>query len=218
MMTTAMMNAMIEAGIVKEWHMGDMHRLYINLKKADMLYRAHCEEIGYSDSRMISLNLSAGEIKNGMMWIDMESGEIDVKYIKDEEIAVKQIIAMAAFLSKEAEEEIEETVEAVEDADITEIKEYFAEQYILQLNIREKHKDVLEAIGGVAWKVSQELHAYFTVICDIYRWRREYTNREEFDLLIKDLRDEYGDDGLKTDALDTILFDLREIERAKYID
>ena len=216
MMTTAMMNAMIEAGIVKEWHMGDMHRLYINLKKADMLYREHCEEIGYSDSRLISLNLSAGEIKNGMMWIDMESGEIDVKYIKDEEIAVKQIIALAAFLSKDEEnEEIEETAK---DSEITELKEYFAEQYILQLNIYEKHKDVLEAIRGVAWKVSQELHAYFTVICDIYRCRREYTNREEFDLLIKDLREEYGDDDLKTAALDTILFDLREIERAKYID
>lgn len=116
MMNEAMMNAMIEAGIVKEWHMGDMHRLYINLKKADTLYREHCEEIDFSDKRLTSLNLFAGEIKNGMMWIDMEDGSIDTKYINDEDIAVRQIIALAAFLSKEAEEETEEATEEISRA------------------------------------------------------------------------------------------------------
>ena len=106
MMTAKMMETLKNAGIAKEWHMGDMHRLYIDLAKADKLYIEHNDNL-----KNYRLNLNTREIRNGKLWVDLETGEIGTKGLSPEEIIVSQIMELVAFLTpaETAETVTEET-------------------------------------------------------------------------------------------------------------
>lgn len=93
MMTTKMMETLKNAGIANEWHKGDMHRLYIDLAKANELYRNNNEHLEWG-----SLNVNRREKDNGKLWIDMETGEISTKGICMDGEVISQIMELVAFL------------------------------------------------------------------------------------------------------------------------
>lgn len=94
MMTTKMMETLKNAGIAKEWHKGDMHRLYVDLAKASELYYDNNE--GFKHARLI---LNRYERDNGKLWVELESGEIRAKGIGSADEVISQIAELAAFLS-----------------------------------------------------------------------------------------------------------------------
>lgn len=128
MMTAKMMEALKTAGIANEWHKGDMHRLYIDLAKADEMYYDNNESL---TSGRLALNRR--ERDNGKVWIDMETGEISTKGIGSADEVIAQIMELAAFLTPA---ETEETSETEEDNDMyiehknTTAAEYYYNDYI----------------------------------------------------------------------------------------
>ncbi len=114
-MTAKMMETLKTAGIATEWHKGDMHRLYIDLAKASEMYYENCETANFKCAR---LALNRYERNNGKMWIEIESGEICTKSIKDSEEVISQIMELVEFLLPEETiecEEAEENVAIVEE-------------------------------------------------------------------------------------------------------
>lgn len=111
MMTAKMMESLKNAGIANEWHKGDMHRLYIDLAKADEMYYDNNESFEHG-----RLALNRRERDNGKVWIEIESGEICTKYIGSSDEVISQIRELVAFLTpaEEEEEPAEETEEAEE--------------------------------------------------------------------------------------------------------
>lgn len=81
-----MMEALKEIG--NEWHKGNMHRFYINLKLACEVY------YNREDTKHARLPLNRFERENGKCWIDMETGEIKTKDIKDAEDMVDGILEL----------------------------------------------------------------------------------------------------------------------------
>lgn len=123
-MTTKMMETLKTAGIASEWHKGNMHRMYIDLAKADELYSSNCDSLEHA-----RLNLNRFDRNNGKMWIDLETGEIKTKNIGFASDVINQIMELVAFLTpaeeteeEATEEEAEETAEIVEtDYDLFEL-------------------------------------------------------------------------------------------------
>lgn len=94
MMTAAMMEVLKTAGLANEWHKGDMHRLYIDLIKANELYKSNNADLEHA--RLI---LNRYERSNGKMWIDLESGKICTKSIGDSEAVISQIMELVNYLT-----------------------------------------------------------------------------------------------------------------------
>lgn len=111
MMTTKMMETLKSAGIANEWHKGDMHRLYIDLAKADDLYYDNSENFQHG-----RLALNRYERNSGKVWIDLPTGEISTKSIGDAEEVISQIMELVAFLTPADEAAQESSEEAAEDA------------------------------------------------------------------------------------------------------
>lgn len=107
MMNAKMMETLKNAGIAKEWHKGDMHRLYIDLTKASDMYFDNNES--FQHGRMA---LNRYERNNGKVWVEIESGEICTKSIDSQDEVISQIMELVAFLMPEETEETEETEEA----------------------------------------------------------------------------------------------------------
>lgn len=110
MMTAKMMDALKNAGIAKEWHKDTMHRLYIDLAKADDLYYDNNETLEHG-----RLNINRRERDNGKLWVDMETGEISTKGIYMDSDVIAQIMELVAFLTPEDEEDAEEADEEAEE-------------------------------------------------------------------------------------------------------
>lgn len=94
MMTAKMMEALKAAGIANEWHKGDMHRLYIDLIKADELYNSNNADLEHA-----RLPLNRYERSNGKMWIDLDSGKICTKSISDSKAVISRIMELANYLT-----------------------------------------------------------------------------------------------------------------------
>lgn len=107
MMTAKMMESLKNAGIANEWHKGDMHRLYIDLPKADDMYYDNSENFQHGH-----IALNRYERNNGKVWIDLSTGEISTKSIRDAEEVISQIMELVAFLTP-ADEAAEEPSEQV---------------------------------------------------------------------------------------------------------
>lgn len=114
MMTAMMMETLKNAGIANEWHKGDMHRLYIDLAKADEMYYDNNESFEHG-----RLALNRRERDNGKAWIEIESGEICTKYIGSSAEVISQIMELVAFLTPAEDEETEEAVETEETEETT---------------------------------------------------------------------------------------------------
>lgn len=106
MMTAKMMETLKNAGIAKEWHKGDMHRLYIDLAKAGEMYYDNSEHFEHGN-----LALNRYERNNGKLWVEIESGEICTKSIHDSEEVISQIMELVAFLHPAETKENSETTE-----------------------------------------------------------------------------------------------------------
>lgn len=104
MMTAKMMETLKTAGIAKEWHKDSMHRLYIDLAKADEMYYDNNETFEHG-----RLALNRYERQNGKLWIDLETGEVVSKNIGSSEDVTSQIMELVAFLTPAEVEETEET-------------------------------------------------------------------------------------------------------------
>lgn len=90
--------AMNEAGIANEWHKGDMHRLYIDLGKANELYMER------EDREHGQLPMNRHDRMTGKCWIDLETGEISAKNLSDAEGVIACIEELAELLTPAAEE------------------------------------------------------------------------------------------------------------------
>lgn len=109
MMTAKMMEALKTAGIAKEWHKGDKHRLYIDVNLAYDLYYDNNDSFQHG-----RLALNRYERSNGKIWVDMENGEINTKSISSIDDVISQIMELVAYLmpaEETAEEPAEETAE-----------------------------------------------------------------------------------------------------------
>ena len=108
-MTSKMMDALKAAGIAKEWHKGDMHRLYIDLAVACEMYYDNNEHFQHG-----RISVNRYERDNGKGWVDMQTCEINTKGISDSDEVISQIMELAAYLmpaDEEAEEDAEESAE-----------------------------------------------------------------------------------------------------------
>lgn len=109
MMTAKMMEALKNAGIAKEWHKGDMHRLYIEVSAADDLYYANSDSLQHG-----RLCVNRYERNNGKIWVDMETGEINTKNISSIDDVISQIMELVAYMMPAEENKAEENEEAAE--------------------------------------------------------------------------------------------------------
>lgn len=101
--------------IGNEWHKNDMHRFYINLDEANAIYRDMPE-----DRMSGQLPMNRYERTNGKVWIDMETGEIETKNIRNDEDMIECIRELISFMGAE----IKETEETVEAEEVAETEEY----------------------------------------------------------------------------------------------
>lgn len=114
MMTAKMMETLKTAGIAKEWHKDSMHRLYIDIAKADEMYCENNDHFEYG-----RLNLNRRERENAKLWVDLETGEIRTKGIYMDAQVIGQIMELVAFLAPAEEEKEEETDEVAEETEET---------------------------------------------------------------------------------------------------
>lgn len=92
-MTSKMIETMKTFG--NEWHKNDMHRLYIDLVKANELYSA------MDDMEHCKLPLNRNEKASGKVWIDLTAEEIkfSTKYIGDADGVVECIMELVSKLA-----------------------------------------------------------------------------------------------------------------------
>lgn len=99
--------------IGKEWHKGDMHRYYIELSVAYEMYSNLDDSAKCLPNYTMPINRF--EKGNGKVWIDIESGEIKTKDIRNGEGVVDCIMALIESLivpDQAVEEEIKESEES----------------------------------------------------------------------------------------------------------
>ena len=113
MKTINMIDTLKASGIAKEWHNGDMHRLYIDLTKADEFYFENND--GFAHGR---LALNRRERSNGKLWIDLETGDFSSKSIDNPNEVISQIMEIVRFLSQP------ETTENTENKEENTMKTY----------------------------------------------------------------------------------------------
>lgn len=114
MMTAKMMEALKNAGIAKEWHKGDMHRLYIEISVACEMYYDNNDHFEHGN-----IAVNRYEKNNGKVWVDLETGEVCTKGISSSEEVISQIMELAAFLAPAEETTEENTEEAIEETEET---------------------------------------------------------------------------------------------------
>ena len=73
-----------------------MHRLYIDLAVACKMYVDNNERFQHG-----SIAVNSRERRDGKVWVDLESGEINTKYISDSEEVISQIMEIAEYLTPE---------------------------------------------------------------------------------------------------------------------
>lgn len=100
--------------IGREWHKADMHRFYIDLYAASEFYRNNNENLEWGD-----IPCNRREKDGGKVWIDMETGEISTKGIRDGEGMVNALCELIAIICPE-ETETQEEVETQEETEAQE--------------------------------------------------------------------------------------------------
>ena len=113
-------NALINAKLARRWTKNGMDRLYIDLSASDA-WTAN------SDVFPGRFAVNRYERQNGKMWIDLETGKVDTRSIRDAEECIAQLdtiigILLPAETPAEAPEETEEAeeteeIEALEEGD-----------------------------------------------------------------------------------------------------
>lgn len=143
MMTAKMMEALKIAGIAKEWHKNDMHRLYIDLVKADAMYRDNCEHLERG-----AIDINRREKMDGKLWIDLETGEIKTNGIYLGTVVIGQIVELATYLAPEekTEEQEERKTEVIDNMKF----------YVDQLNNKEKAIELLYNAAANCFTLSRE--------------------------------------------------------------
>lgn len=77
-------NALINAKLARRWTKNDMDRLYIDLSAADA-WTAN------SDVFPGRFAVNRYERQNGKMWIDLETGKVDTRSIRDADECISQL-------------------------------------------------------------------------------------------------------------------------------
>lgn len=77
-------NALINAKLARRWTKNDMDRLYIDLSAADAW-------TAKSDVFPGRFAVNRYERQNGKMWIDLETGKVDTRSIRDAEECIAQL-------------------------------------------------------------------------------------------------------------------------------
>lgn len=106
-------NALINAKLARRWTKNDMDRLYIDLSAADAW-------TAKSDVFPGRFSVNRYERQNGKMWIDLKTGKVDTRSIRDAEECIAQLDTIIGILlpaDTPAEEPAEETAEAPEETD-----------------------------------------------------------------------------------------------------
>lgn len=193
MMTVKMMESLKAAGIAKEWHKGDMHRLYIDLAVAYEMYYDNNEH--FQQGR---ISVNRYERDNGKIWVDMESGEISTKYISDSEEVISQIMELAAYLMPADEENEEAAEEAAEEAvtysvtlanaqcifDASDDIETVSEAVDFSMGRGYKYKVNISAGNNFITATYDDGDEMFTI--DVDGWgETQHLNREQFEEYIK---------------------------------
>lgn len=104
-------NALINAKLARRWTKNDMDRLYIDLSAADAW-------TAKSDVFPGRFAVNRYERQNGKMWIDLKTGKVDTRSIRDAEECIAQLDTIIGILlpaDTPAEEPAEETAEAPEE-------------------------------------------------------------------------------------------------------
>lgn len=183
-LTEKMMDALKTAGIAKEWHKGDMHRLYIDLAKASELYHDNSEHFSTG-----KLSLNRYERNNGKVWIEIESGEICTKCISSADEVISQIMELVSFLLPEEVEEMVEPAATEDDVvlsqdalTVQEIYDLCKEAHVVLLpdnkslkvsdktpadiirTIRAHKAEIVEALSGYCF--SRDVYAS----CKLHNW------------------------------------------------
>ena len=104
-------NALINAKLARRWTKNDMDRLYIDLSAADAW-------TAKSDVFPGRFSVNRYERQNGKMWIDLKTGKVDTRSIRDAEECIAQLDTIIGILlpaDTPAEEPAEETAEETEE-------------------------------------------------------------------------------------------------------
>lgn len=105
--TYEVVNALINAKLARRWTKNGMDRLYIDLSAADA-WTAN------SDVFPGRFAVNRYERQNGKMWIDLDTGKIDTRSIRDAEECIAQLDTIIGILLP-AEEATEATAETIEE-------------------------------------------------------------------------------------------------------
>lgn len=100
-------NALINAKLARRWTKNDMDRLYIDLSAADAW-------TAKSDVFPGRFAVNRYERQNGKMWIDLKTGKVDTRSIRDADECIAQLDTIIGILlpaDTPAEEPAEETAE-----------------------------------------------------------------------------------------------------------
>ena len=110
-------NALLNAKLARRWTKNDMDRLYIDLSAADAW-------TAKSDVFPGRFAVNRYERQNGKMWIDLKTGKVDTRSIRDADECIAQLDTIIGILlpadtpaDTPAEEPAEEPAEAPEETD-----------------------------------------------------------------------------------------------------
>ena len=111
-MMSEMISILKEIG--SEWHKGSMHRFYIDLAKADDLYRANNETFEHG-----SLPINRREKMAGKVWFDLTADEIELvaQNVSDAAEVIASVMELINKLIKDAQGEETENAEAAQAED-----------------------------------------------------------------------------------------------------
>lgn len=84
-----MINKLREMGITNEWKKNGYNRLYIDLVKANEIYRNN-DSMAHAQ-----LAMNRRDRDNGKMWIEMDSKEICTKWLSSADEVIEQIAELA---------------------------------------------------------------------------------------------------------------------------
>lgn len=106
--TVKMIAKMQEMGIAKLWQKNGYNRLYIDLEKANEIYRDNDDLAG-------QLAMNRRDRGNGKLWVEMDSNEICTKALSSGDEVAEQIIELANYYIA-----IDESAETAETAETSE--------------------------------------------------------------------------------------------------
>lgn len=111
-------NALAELGIAKEWHKDSMHRLYIDLTKADDLYYAN------DNTEHARLPINRNERMGGKLWIDLDNGEWCSRSISDVDGLISCIEELIPAEKTDSDAETAEEAQPAAERQLTEAELY----------------------------------------------------------------------------------------------